>query len=157
MRIMQSLVGRLQWVNIANYIGNGYIRRGKLFAIALGTVQPCNRCSITQFSYFLNRMIRDRIKWIVVYFAAFNNRYPLIEKFDKQTSDTRFGLPPKPEQNKVVLRKYGINDLRNDRIFISNNARKQRFAIPQLLNNITAEFVFYRKDLVTSKLKLTES
>ena len=50
--------------------------------------------------------------------------------------------PRKPEQNEIVTRKNGVDHLRHDRVFVAEDAGKQRLAALDFADQVAAEFVF---------------
>ncbi len=82
--------------------------------------------------------------WVVVDFAAFDVRRPFVEQRGQQTDETRLGLPPQAEQNEIMTGKNGVDDLRNDSVFISHDSRKQIFAALNAADQIAAKLVLDR-------------
>ena len=52
--------------------------------------------------------------------------------------------PRKSQQNKIVAREQGVDDLRHDGIFVAVNAGKKRLVALNQAQNIAANFVFHR-------------
>ena len=61
----------------------------------------------------------------------------------KRAQDAAFGLPTQPQQNKIVPRKNGVDDLRYDRVIVAHNAGKNgRVAVlAQTHREVLAQFV----------------
>ncbi len=54
----------------------------------------------------------------------------------------RFGLPAQPQQNEIVARQNGVDHLRHDGVFVSQDAGKQRLPALHFADQIVSEFVF---------------
>ncbi len=59
--------------------------------------------------------------------AACNEWHLRVEQAGQHARETRFGLAAQPEQDEVVARKNGVDDLRNDRVLVTHNAREKVF------------------------------
>ncbi len=56
-----------------------------------------------------------------------------------------------------MLRKDSVDDLRNDRVLVADDAGKQRLSLPELFDDIATQFFLDGEDLITGKPKLAES
>ena len=59
-------------------------------------------------------------------FASGQIRHLLIEKRCQGAQDAALGLSAQPQQNEIVARQNGIDDLRHDCVVISHNSREDR-------------------------------
>jgi hypothetical protein len=84
------------------------------------------------------------MKGIVIDFAARNDRDFRIQQIDEAAQDAALSLTAQAEQNKIVARKKRIDDLRNDRVVVTVNAGKDRFASFDGAEEISANFVLDR-------------
>src|SRR5579871_973764 len=130
---MQTLMCSFQWIDVADHVSDCHIRCGKLFTVAFGAVDPLDRCLISHFPNKLNGMIREGGKWIIIDLRALDNWSPFVQKLDQRASNTCLCLSTKSEQNDIVTSKNGISKLRNDRIFVTKNPWKDRFAPAEFL------------------------
>ena len=64
-------------------------------------------------------------------------------KFDQAAQNAALRLSAQSEQDEIVPRQHRVGDLRQNRFFVPVNARKERLAGFQLLENVGAKFVFH--------------
>ena len=92
-----------------------------------------------QAASLTNRRVR-----IVVDLAAFDRRRSLVEQPYKLTQDPALSLSPKSKQDEVVTRQQRIDNLRNNRIVVTNDAWKYNFTPIEPGSQVLAQFVFDR-------------
>ena len=68
----------------------------------------------------------DRTVRIVVDLAAFDIRHALVEQRGQHADQARFGLPAQSQQDEIVARQNGVDDLRHHGVFVADDAREQR-------------------------------
>jgi hypothetical protein len=68
----------------------------------------------------------------------------LVEQIDHAAEDSTFRLTAKTEQNEVVPRQDGIDQLRHDRFVVADDPREQRLAGSQFANKIVPDFLLDR-------------
>src|SRR6185436_11268501 len=86
----------------------------------------------------------DRRDRIVVNLATGDIGQLLVQQRRKRAKNTTFGLTSKAQQNEVVARENRVHELRDDRLVVPDDARKQRFAGLQLADEVVANFVLHR-------------
>src|SRR5262245_27507624 len=116
---MTALRG-LNWVDVADDIGNRDVRRRKLFDISLVPTAILNKCAITEFGNEIAATSTDRLEGIVIDFATGNDGNDFIQQRNQIAQDPAFGLSPQPEKDHVVPRKNRVDRLWNDRFFVSD-------------------------------------
>ena len=79
---------------------------------------------------------------IVVDFAAGDDGHFRVEKIDQAAEDAALGLAAEAEKNEIVAREQGIDDLRDDGVFVAVDAGEERFALFDGAEEIAAKFVF---------------
>ena len=67
-----------------------------------------------------------------------------IERIHGLAQDAALQLAALAEQDKVMSRKKGVDDLLNDGVVVSDNPGKDRFAFLQARDQVHADFVFDR-------------
>jgi len=72
------------------------------------------------------------------------------------TDDATFCLTAQSEQDDVVTRQDGVDELRNDRVVVADNARKKFVSRPKLSNQVQAQFVFDREGLIPARTKFAK-
>ena len=118
--------------------------RGEFFYVPLVAMQPGDRRLLGAFRNQIATAAADGLIRVVVDFAAFHVRRPFVQQSGQQTNKARFGLSAQTEQNKIMTGKNGVDDLRNDGIFISHDSRKQIFAALDATDQIAAKFILDR-------------
>ena len=64
------------------------------------------------------------------------------------TNDAAFRLATKSKQNDVVPRQNGIDELRDHRVVVANNAWKKSFASAQFSDQVQTQLVFHGMGLI---------
>ena len=93
---------------------------------------------------------------LVVNLNAAEHRHPLIEQLRQHPQDSRFGLPAQAEEQQIVLGKNAVDDLRDDRIAIPDDAGEKLLPFAELANDIPAKFVFDGRWPISTGLQLTK-
>jgi hypothetical protein len=73
------------------------------------------------------------VKRIVVNFRTGDDRDALVEQIGEQTNDAALCLAAQAEQDDVVPRQDRIDQLRNDRVVVADDAGKEFFAARSFL------------------------
>jgi hypothetical protein len=76
--------------------------------------------------------------------AARHHRQLLVEQRRERAQDAAFRLTAQPEQDEIVPRQNRVDDLRNNRLFVTDDPGEERVAAFELLNEVVANFVFDR-------------
>ena len=74
-------------------------------------------------------------------FAAGNRRNEFIEKIDQTAQNAGFRLASQSQKDEVVARKNGVDDLGNDRVLVSHDARKDRLLCAETADEVLAKLV----------------
>src|SRR3954469_20452992 len=97
-------LGNLDGIDLADEIGDGYVRSRKLFTVALISPDPLDRQRVALRRQAPLTRPADRLERIVVDLAALDDRNPLIEKGDQPADDARLGLPALAQKDHMVPR-----------------------------------------------------
>ncbi len=81
---------------------------------------------------------------MIANFASRNVGHVRIEQRSQHASQARFRLSSQSEQDEVVARQHRVDDLRDDGIVESHDAREERFAALQLADEVRSQLFFYR-------------
>ena len=73
--------------------------------------------------------------------AACHIRHARIEQPRKQPRQARFGLPAQAKQDEIVTREDRVDDLRNNSVVVTHNARKQGLTAFQLADQVRPQLV----------------
>ncbi len=110
--------------------------------VALVAIQPGD----VRFVAFLGDQIAaaaaDGMKRIVADFAARHVGQVFIQKPGQHPDDAGLGLAAQTQQDEIVPRQHGVNDLRHHGIFVAHNAREQVLAALQLADQILPQLAF---------------
>ena len=134
---------RLDRVHVAENVGNGHVGRRQLFDEAQIARQPRDGRGVALLGDQIAARAAQRRERIVMNFAAGDVRNFLVQKVDQSAQDAALRLAPQAEQNKIVPRQKRVGDLRQNRFFVPVNARKERLAGFELLQNVGAKLVFH--------------
>src|SRR5688572_16443542 len=90
---VEAASSRSNWVDVANHVGDGYIRRGQLLHVAIRAGQKCYGRFIPQLLQAGTAEAAERSKWVVVDFAPVHNGNFFIEQARQSSKNPRLGLP----------------------------------------------------------------
>ena len=76
--------------------------------------------------------------------AAGDDRQMLVEQRHERAQDAALRLTAQAEQNEVVTRENRVDQLRNDRFVVADDAGEQRLAAAELCDEVVADFVLHR-------------
>ena len=80
---------------------------------------------------------------IVVDFAAGDHGNFRVEELDQAAQDAALRLAAQAQQDEIVARKQGVDDLRNHAVFVAMDAGKQRLVPLDRAQQIAANLIFY--------------
>ena len=86
----------------------------------------------------------QRRQRIVVDLAARHDRDLVVEQIDQAAQDAALGLAAQSEQDEVVPREDGVDELRDDRLVVADDAREQLLARLQLADQVVADLLLDR-------------
>jgi hypothetical protein len=117
------------------------VRRGQLLHVARLARQPADR-QVVAFGLHPRQAVgRQRRHRVVVDLAARNHRQPLVKQRGERAQDARLRLAAKAEQDEVMARQHGVDQLRHDRVVVADDAGKERLFPAQPLREVLANFV----------------
>src|SRR6185437_5062540 len=144
-----AALGCANGVDVADDVGNGYVRRGEFFDITAIAREPGDRYGLAfESSTFAAGAANGAVR-IVVDFAAVDYGDFVVEKTDEFAQNTRFRLTAEAQQNKVMPRKNRVDDLRDHRIVIAANSGEEFIARAQFAQEILAKLVLHRARSIT--------
>ena len=80
---------------------------------------------------------------VVVNLATGDVRRLSVEQRGQGAQDAAFGLAAQSQQNEIMARKNGVDDLGHDRVVISDNAGENGAALPEFRDQVVAHFVLH--------------
>ena len=134
----------LDGVDVADHVRDGHVGRGEFLHVAVIGREPGDGRIVALLFDEIAAAPADRPVRIVVDLAAFHVRRIGVEQRGEHADQARLGLPAQAQQNKIVARQYGVDDVRNHTLFEADDAGKQRLAALDTTDKIIPEFVFYR-------------
>ncbi len=129
--VREPLGSRLDRVDVADQVGHGHVGGGELLVVALVAVHPLDRQIVAEFPHALPRGGQDRLERALVEVAAGDRRRVLVQEAGQGAQDARFRLTAQAEQDEVVSREDRVDDPRQDRLVVADDAGKQRLVRAQ--------------------------
>jgi hypothetical protein len=149
---------RLDRVNIADQVGDRHVRRGELFDIAGVTREPGDGQVVALVGEARATGAAQGVDRIVVQFTSGHHGDFRIEQCRQCAQQARFGLTAQAEQDEVVFRKQGVDDLRNHRVVVADDAGEERAAGAQRVDEVASDLVLDgTKSEVAGRHLFTES
>ena len=90
----------------------------------------------------------ERRERVVVDLAAGHDRNLLVEQIDQTAQDAALRLAAQTEQDEVVPRQNRVDQLRDDRFVVADDAGEQPFAGLQLAHEVVANLLLHRSHAV---------
>ena len=146
-------LGDLDRIHLADQVGNRDVGRRELFAVAFVAVHPADRRRVAFGGNELFAWRRNRRKRILGNFDAVEHRRPLVEQRHQRTEDPRLRLPAFAEQDQILTGEQRVLQLRQHRVVVADDARKQRFAGTQLFDQVFSQFGLDRQHAVAGRLQ----
>jgi hypothetical protein len=87
-------------------------------------MQPVDREAVALRRNLCPAGAANRIQRIIVNLTPRHHRDPFVEQIDKRAQNAALGLAAKTEQNEIVARQYGVDELRNDGFVVTDDAGK---------------------------------
>ena len=148
--------------DVADQIGDGHIGRRKLLHVAVRAREPDDRRRVAFGCNALPARAADRRVRVVVNFAPGDCGHVRVHEVYEAAKNARLGLAAKTEQDEMMLRKDGVDDLRNHGVVVAVYAGEERVALLHLAEQILTHFLPDRALRVflfrpVAAAKLTES
>ena len=89
----------------------------------------------------------ERRQRIVVNLAAGHDGRSLVEQAGERAQDAALGLAAQAEQDEIVARQHRVDDLRDDRVVVADDAGEERAAGAEARDEVLAHFVAHRTPL----------
>ncbi len=139
----------LDGVDIADEVGDGDVGRGELFDVALDGRHPGDGRVVAERGDEVARKFAQRSVGVVAELGAGDVGRVGVEQRGERAQDAGLGLAAQAEQDEVVAREDGVDDLRDDRVVVADDAGEEAFAfawaagrdLPQTRDEIVAELV----------------
>ena len=148
---------RLDRIDVADHVGDRHIGRGQLLDESAVARQPRNRHRVALPRDARAARRAQRGQRVVVDFAPGHDRNPVVEQVDERAENAALRLAAQPEQNEIVAREDGVDELRHDRLVVADDAGEQVLAVLQLAHKIVANFLLDRPRAVIRLSKFAQS
>ena len=151
-----AALGVLDHVDLADQVGDGHVGRGELFVIAVVAADPVDRRRVALGGDQVAGILGDGCERIVVDLGAGDDRDGVVEQVDELAEHPRLGLAAQAEEEHVVLGEDRVADLRDHRLFVAEDAGKQRLARLELGDQVAPHLVLDRLDPIPARLQLAQ-
>src|SRR5206468_5746131 len=128
----------------SEHVGDRDVGSGELFDIAFLTREPGDRQPIVFGGHARAAGRAERSQRIVVNLAPGHDRNLLVEQVDQTSQDAALRLAAETEQDEIVPRKDGVDELRYDRFVVSDDAGEQPLAGLKLSNEVVSDLFLDR-------------
>ena len=139
---------RLDGIDVPDHVGDGHVRCGQFLHI---TKLPGKKSHRRGIAFLCQQQVAgpaDGRIGIVVDFTPCQYGQLLIEQAGEGPQDAALGLPAQPQQDEVVTREDGVDNLRNHRIVVSDDPGKKRIGLLQVADQVLPHLVLHRTVLV---------
>ena len=134
---------RLDGIDVADQVGDGDVGRGQLFHVALFRREVRDGRVVAELRNLFPAAAADGRVGIVVNLATRDVRHLRIEQRRQGAQDAALGLAAQSQQNEIVARKNGVDDLRHDRVVVADDAGENRAALTEFHDQVVAHLVFH--------------
>ena len=134
---------RLDGIDVPDQVGDCDIRGGQFLHVTLFRREISDRSVVAKLRNFVAAAAANRSVRVVVDLAAGDIRNLGIEQGGQGAQDAAFGLAAQSEQDEVMTRENGVDDLRHDGIVVSDDAGENGTALTQLHDEVVAHFVLH--------------
>ncbi len=117
-----SAAGGLDGVDVADEVGYGYVGRGELFDVAIGAGKLGDGRGVSAVGDESAAALAEGMVGVVADFAAGDVGGVLVEQCGERAEDAALGLAAEAEQDEVLPGEHGVDDLRDDGVFIADDA-----------------------------------
>ena len=135
----------LDGIEVADDVGAGDVRGGQLFDVALFPPQPIDGGVGPTLGDEILGIARDGGERIVVHLTAGDDRDLGIEEVHQLAENAALGLPAQAQEDEVLLGEEGVDDLRDDRLFVAHDAGKQFPPVLQGLQQVGTDLRTHRR------------
>jgi hypothetical protein len=143
-----QLVGEIQAglrgpdrIDVPDHVGDRHVRRGELLDVARFSWQPRDREAVALGREPRAAGAAHRGERVVVDLAAGDDRNVLVEQAGDPAQDPALGLSPQSEQNEIVPREDGVDNLRDHRVVVPDDARKHGLPGAELPDQVASDLV----------------
>ncbi len=137
-----AATGGADGVDVADNVGDGDVGSGKFFNVALVARHPGDGSVVAFGGDTFAAGAADGAERMIVDFAALDDGNLRVEELHEATENAALGLAAEAEKNKIVAGEKGVDDLRDNTVFVAVDAGKEGFVALEATKEIAANFVF---------------
>ena len=141
---LQAAARGLDGIDVADHVGDGDVGRRQLFHVPRVARQPRDERVVAFGGDAPAARRADRRERIVVDLTAGHHRQVLVQERRQRAQDPALRLAAETEEDKVVPRQDGVDQLGNDRLVVADDAGEERVSRRQLPDEVVADFVLHR-------------
>ena len=145
----------LDGVEVADEVGHGDVGRGELFDVAVVAADPGDGGGVAALGDEVAAALAERVVGVVANFAAGDVGHVFVEQRGERAEDAALGLAAQAEQDEVLPGENGVDDLRDDRVFVADDAGEERLVRLQAGDEVRAQFILDVAGLEASFRKLS--
>ncbi len=142
----------LDRVDVPHHVRDRHIRGRELLDEAVLPEQPGDRQAIPFLHDARAAGAADGRQRIVVDFAPRDDGNPLVEQIHQGAEDPALRLAAQAEQDEIVARENRVDELRDDRVVVPDDAGEQPFSRLELPDEIVPDFLLDRPRQGTAAL-----
>ena len=139
-----TAAGGFDRIDVADQIGNRHIWRSKFFDVAIFRRKIVDLRGVAAFVDQVATRAAERRVGIVVDLASCDIGQLRIEQTSERSQNAALCLTAQSEQDEIVPRKHGIDDLRNHGVFVAYDSGEHCFfSAAQTRDQVLAQFIFH--------------
>ena len=127
-REVEAPAGGADGVDVPDDVGDRHVRRRELLDVALPGLEPADRRLVAPLGDEVAAALAQRGERVVVDLAARDDGHLGVEECRESAEDAALRLPAQAEQDHVVAGQDGVRDLRDDGVFVAEDAGEERLA-----------------------------
>src|SRR6266516_5216568 len=132
---------RFDRINVADEICDSYIWGRQFFHVTLFRREIRDRRALATLRNQIAAAAANRRIGIIVNLASGDVWHLRIKQSCQRTKHAALRLSAQSQKNEIVPRENGVNDLRNDGVFVDNNSAKNGLALTEPGDEFVAQFI----------------
>src|SRR5205823_3224622 len=141
---IQARLRRLDRIDVSHHVRDRDVGSRQLLDVPRVARQPRDGHRVAFLRDPRTARRADRLQRVVVDLAAGYDRDPFVEQVGQGSKNSALRLSAKAEENKIVTRQDGVDELGDDGFVEPDNAGEQSLAGLKLPDQIVANFLFDR-------------
>ena len=134
-------------VHVADDVGDGHVGRRELLDVALVRREPGDRGGVALLGEEVAAALAQRPEGVVVDLAPRDHRRRRVEQAGEAAQDPALRLAPQAQQDHVVPRQHGVDELGDDGVVVAHDAGEDGRARLELAQQVAAHLLLHRDTL----------